>query len=94
MMISTPLFGFLILIYIILAIFNLLIAYKLFKDEKEISTPLDFFINLSSLNFKTLKILLGKKSISNKTNLRLLRINFFCAMFILLLLIWGILNPK
>ncbi|WP_165091097.1 hypothetical protein [Neisseria yangbaofengii] len=72
-MISSPyFFGFLFVIYIVLAILNLFVSYRIFKEEKEISNLIDFFVYSSSLNFKILKILFGRKSISNKKNLKLL----------------------
>ncbi len=90
MILSTYIFGLLVAVYIVLAIFNFFISYKIFKDENEISSLLDFFINSSSLNVKIFQILFGKKIISNKKNLKLLRVNFFLAMLILILLITNI----
>lgn len=90
MILSTYIFGLLVVVYIVLAIFNFFISYKIFKDENEISNFLDFFINSSSLNVKIFQILFGRKIISNKKNLKLLRVNFFLAMLILILLITNI----
>ncbi|ATD64830.1 hypothetical protein ACFPVS_06190 [Neisseria weixii] len=90
-MISSPyFFGFLFVIYIVLAILNLFVSYRIFKEEKEISNLIDFFVYSSSLNFKILKILFGRKSISNKKNLKLLRVNFISAMIVLIFLIVSI----
>lgn len=90
-MISSPyFFGFLFVIYIVLAILNLFVSYRIFKEEKEISNLIDFFVYSSSLNFKILKILFGRRSISNKKNLKLLRVNFILAMIVLIFLIVSI----
>ncbi|MCQ9327753.1 hypothetical protein [Neisseria dentiae] len=90
-MISSPyFFGFLFVIYIVLAILNLFVSYRIFKEEKEIYNLIDFFVYSSSLNFKILKILFGRRSISNKKNLKLLRVNFILAMIVLIFLIVSI----
>ncbi|KLT73217.1 membrane protein [Neisseria arctica] len=83
-------FGILILIYIIVAILNFIISYKIFKEEGEISGFFDFLIKFSHLNFKYFKILFGKKEISNKFNLLLLRINLIFGVIILILLVINI----
>lgn len=87
---STYFFGILVLTYIIIAIINFVISYKIFKSEGEVSGLFDFLVNLSSLNFKYFKIILGKEKISNKFHLLLLRINLIFGIIILLLLIKNI----
>lgn len=90
-MISSPyFFGTLMLMYLIAAVINFIMSYKIFKAEGEVSGFFDFLSKFSYLSCKHIKILIGKEKISNKFNLLLLRLNFIFALTVLILLVINI----
>ncbi|ABX72661.1 conserved hypothetical protein [Neisseria meningitidis 053442] len=76
--------------YVFAMLFNFIISYKIFKEEKLINGFFDFLIKSSYLNFKYFNILFGKEKISNIFYLKLLRINLALGVFILSLIIINI----
>lgn len=71
---SHYIFGILMISYVFAMLFNFIISYKIFKEEK-LMVFFDFLIKSSYLNFKYFNILFGKEKISNIFYLKLLRIN-------------------
>ncbi|RQL13588.1 hypothetical protein COH36_08110 [Neisseria meningitidis] len=57
---SHYIFGILMISYVFAMLFNFIISYKIFKEEKLINGFFDFLINSSYLNFKYCNILFGK----------------------------------
>lgn len=72
---SHYIFGILMISYVFAMLFNFIISYKIFKEEKLINGFFDFLIKSNYLNFKYFNILFGKEKISNIFYLKLLRIN-------------------
>ena len=87
---SHYIFGILMISYVFAMLFNFIISYKIFKEEKLINGFFDFLIKSSYLNFKCFNILFGKEKISNIFYLKLLRINLAFGVFILSLIIINI----
>ncbi|HFC7559075.1 TPA: hypothetical protein ACFOTH_002109, partial [Neisseria meningitidis] len=86
---SHYIFGILMISYVFAMLFNFIISYKIFKEEK-LMVFFDFLIKSSYLNFKYFNILFGKEKISNIFYLKLLRINLALGVFILSLIIINI----
>lgn len=82
---SHYIFGILMISYVFAMLFNFIISYKIFKEEKLINGFFDFLIKSSYLNFKYFNILFGKEKISNIFYLKLLRINLALGVFYLIL---------
>ncbi len=61
---SHYIFGILMISYVFAMLFNFIISYKIFKEEK-LMVFFDFLIKSSYLNFKYFNILFGKEKISN-----------------------------
>ncbi|HGG8339859.1 TPA: hypothetical protein ACJJOD_002096, partial [Neisseria meningitidis] len=78
---SHYIFGILMISYVFAMLFNFIISYKIFKEEK-LMVFFDFLIKSSYLNFKYFNILFGKEKISNIFYLKLLRINLALGVFI------------
>lgn len=87
---SHYIFGILMISYVFAMLFNFIISYKIFKEEKLINGFFDFLIKSRYLNFKYFNILFGKEKISNIFYLKLLRINLALGVFILSLIIINI----
>lgn len=87
MSLTGKLFILLFPIYFILVFIQLLIGYKIFKEEKEVSGFFDFIGKLNHLNVKLYPILFGKTKVSDSRKLNILRINTF-ALFSILLFIF------
>lgn len=87
---SHYIFSILMISYVFAMLFNFIISYKIFKEEKLINGFFDFLIKSSYLNFKCFNILFGKEKISNIFYLKLLRINLAFGVFILSLIIINI----
>lgn len=58
---SHYIFGILMISYVFAMLFNFIISYKIFKEEKLINGFFDFLIKSSYLNFKYFNILFGKE---------------------------------
>lgn len=82
---SHYIFGILMISYVFAMLFNFIISYKIFKEEKLINGFFDFLLKSSYLNFKYFNILFGKEKISNIFYLKLLRINLALGGFYLIL---------
>lgn len=87
---SHYIFGILMISYVFAMLFNFIISYKIFKEEKLINGFFDFLLKSSYLSFKYFNILFGKEKISNIFYLKLLRINLALGVFILSLIIINI----
>ncbi|RPD09963.1 hypothetical protein JY80_07180, partial [Neisseria meningitidis] len=59
---SHYIFGILMISYVFAMLFNFIISYKIFKEEK-LMVFFDFLIKSSYLNFKYFNILFGKEKI-------------------------------
>lgn len=57
---SHYIFGILMISYVFAMLFNFIISYKIFKEEK-LMVFFDFLIKSSYLNFKYFNILFGKE---------------------------------
>ena len=76
---------FLVFVYFIAVIINLVMLYKILKSEGMDIGFFEYLFTHRSMQLKFFKILFGIQKISNKFYLKILRINFTVAMIILIL---------
>lgn len=76
---------FLVFVYFIAVIINLVMLYKILKSEGMDIGFFEYLFTHRSMQLKFFKILFGIQKISNKFYLKILRISFTVAMIILIL---------
>lgn len=76
---------FLVFVYFIAVIINLVMLYKISKLEGMNADFFEYLFIARRMQFNFFKVLFGMQKISNKFYLKVLRINFTVAMIILIL---------